>query len=487
MSIKEKLKKLVAGASVVGMTTAFGCGDKKEEAPKEPAPVVKTVEPKVKEKCYLHDSDYQEMCENMGSETRLVDWGSRYGYNTICNIVEKAGVVDTKGARSNEIYYDEHQVHNICKNTNDVIVGDDSVTFKCHVEQNSPCKEKNNKIEGEFKVKVTFANLVPLCQDLADQCEERENCKCGTKKDANGCVSCVEEEPDIYYIKDDIGEMPEDYNDELYASMHRQLREEFYRHDEKYENADDDVFLEGDSYRPASEPEKCSDDKNKYCLTDRNITFKFKVKNMSQAKKECDAQCSKIGAECGYLGDRVNLAEGYNCDITDELYDKCKVKCAKQDSEPTQNRAEFDGHCVCDNGEEPIVEVEQKTKSQVAVKPEHIADERVQEAQKQIEETAKKSELKSMSHAEAAQTAEDICLKNYLGARYKKGVCEIPFSGNINKLEELKNKKHLQNCQMNGIKKGKGTTATVDAVCKGVKARINLKNYQAQKRNGKNR
>ena len=104
----------------------------------------------------------------------------------------------------------------------------------------------------------------------------------------------------------------------------------------------------------------------------------------------------------------------------------------------------------------------------------------LEERKKQIKETQKKSELKSTE-------PKDICLDNYLGARYKKGVCEIPFSGNINKLEDLANKKHLQNCQMNGIKKGKGTTATVDAVCKGVKAKINLKRFQAQQRNSKNR
>lgn len=113
--------------------------------------------------------------------------------------------------------------------------------------------------------------------------------------------------------------------------------------------------------------------------------------------------------------------------------------------------------------------------SSITVEVQQPADERIQEAQKQIEETEKKSELKSTE-------PKDICLDNYLGAKYKKGICEIPFGGKISKLKDLKKKKAFENCQINGIKQGKNNSATADAVCNGVKAKIILKNY-----NGKNR
>lgn len=111
----------------------------------------------------------------------------------------------------------------------------------------------------------------------------------------------------------------------------------------------------------------------------------------------------------------------------------------------------------------------------------------LQHVREQVEEDNKKSELKSMSKAEAAQTAEEICLDKYLGAKYKKGICEIPFGGKISKLEDLKKKKAFENCQIDGIKQGKNNSATANAVCNGVKAKIILKNYQAQKRSVKNR
>lgn len=82
---------------------------------------------------------------------------------------------------------------------------------------------------------------------------------------------------------------------------------------------------------------------------------------------------------------------------------------------------------------------------------------------------------------------QSLCLDTYLGAKYKNGICEIPFSGKVSKPEDLKNKKAFESCQINKIIAGKGNTATANAVCNGMKAKINLKNYQVQKRNGKNR
>lgn len=113
--------------------------------------------------------------------------------------------------------------------------------------------------------------------------------------------------------------------------------------------------------------------------------------------------------------------------------------------------------------------------SSITVEVQQPADERVQEAQKQIEEAAKKSELKSMSHAEAAQTPEEICYE-YLGSKYKKGVCTFPV-----KKEPMYGRagleKKFKKCQINEIIAGKGNTATVHAVCSGVPSIINVKRY----------
>jgi len=99
------------------------------------------------------------------------------------------------------------------------------------------------------------------------------------------------------------------------------------------------------------------------------------------------------------------------------------------------------------------------------------ADERIKDAQKQVEETKKKSELKSTA-------PKDICLDNYLDAVYKDGKCIFPISKQMTGLAGLE--KEFGSCQINNIVKGKNNTAKVEAVCMGVPTIINVKNYRGR-------
>lgn len=99
------------------------------------------------------------------------------------------------------------------------------------------------------------------------------------------------------------------------------------------------------------------------------------------------------------------------------------------------------------------------------------ADEQIKDAQKKIEETKKKSELKSTE-------PKDICLDNYLGAVYKDGLCIFPVKERMNGRAGLEKK--FGSCQINKITKGKNNTARVEAVCNGVPAIINVKNYRGR-------
>ena len=104
------------------------------------------------------------------------------------------------------------------------------------------------------------------------------------------------------------------------------------------------------------------------------------------------------------------------------------------------------------------------------------AEEQIKAVKKQTEEIEKKSELKSVNKAEADQTPKDICLDNYLGAKYKDGKCEFPV-----KTEPMYGRagveKKFPSCQINKIIAGKDNTATVHAVCNGVPSIINIKRY----------
>jgi len=103
-------------------------------------------------------------------------------------------------------------------------------------------------------------------------------------------------------------------------------------------------------------------------------------------------------------------------------------------------------------------------------------DERIKDAQKQIEETKKKSELRSTA-------PQDICIDNYLGAKYKKGTCEFPVYERMTGRAGLEKK--FGNCQINEIIPGKNNTATVKAVCMGVPSIIHVKNYKVLQRGSK--
>lgn len=92
----------------------------------------------------------------------------------------------------------------------------------------------------------------------------------------------------------------------------------------------------------------------------------------------------------------------------------------------------------------------------------------LEERKKQIKETQKKSELKSTA-------PKDICLDNYLGAKYKKGKCEFPVYERMNGRAGLEKK--FESCQINKIIAGKGNTATAHAVCRGVPSIIKVKKY----------
>ena len=97
------------------------------------------------------------------------------------------------------------------------------------------------------------------------------------------------------------------------------------------------------------------------------------------------------------------------------------------------------------------------------------AEEQIKAVKKQTEEIEKKSELKSTA-------PKDICLDNYLGAKYKDGKCEFPV-----KTEPMYGRagveKKFPSCQINKIIAGKDNTATVHAVCNGVPSIINIKRY----------
>jgi len=103
-------------------------------------------------------------------------------------------------------------------------------------------------------------------------------------------------------------------------------------------------------------------------------------------------------------------------------------------------------------------------------------DEHIKDAQKQIEETKKKSELKSTA-------PKDICIDNYLGAKYKKGTCEFPVYERMTGRAGLEKK--FPSCKINKIIPGKNNTATVKAVCMGVPSIINVKNYKVLQRGSK--
>ena len=80
---------------------------------------------------------------------------------------------------------------------------------------------------------------------------------------------------------------------------------------------------------------------------------------------------------------------------------------------------------------------------------------------------------------------QSFCIDTYKKAKYKNGICEVPFDGKVSKAGDLK--KDFESCKINKIIAGKGNTATVDAVCNGLRVNINLINYQVQNRASKGR
>jgi len=74
-----------------------------------------------------------------------------------------------------------------------------------------------------------------------------------------------------------------------------------------------------------------------------------------------------------------------------------------------------------------------------------------------------------------AKSPKDVCLDNYLGAKYKKGKCEFPVYERMNGRAGLEKK--FESCQINKIIAGKGNTATAHAVCRGVPSIIKVKKY----------
>lgn len=80
------------------------------------------------------------------------------------------------------------------------------------------------------------------------------------------------------------------------------------------------------------------------------------------------------------------------------------------------------------------------------------------------------------------QSPKEQCLDTYLGATYKKDTCNVPFYGKVSSKSTLDKK--FASCNVGDIIKGKGNTATANAICNGLKVKINMKNFQVR-RNGR--
>ncbi len=167
MSIKETLKKLAAGASVVSMATSFGCGNKKEEVEKEPAPVVETVNPNRQ----ATKEDYKEFCESMVNTDRLVDYDSK---TNTCHVIDPI-IVKFDDLR----FIDKDAEYRKCED-------------QCAKQNSIPSVEFFDFVVGKCECEITdgmYDNCKIKCADQGSKPVQQRrdfdgNCKCKVPKES---------------------------------------------------------------------------------------------------------------------------------------------------------------------------------------------------------------------------------------------------------------------------------------------------------------
>ena len=343
MSIKETLKKLAAGASVVSMATSFGCGNKKEEVEKEPAPVVETVNPNRQ----ATKEDYKEFCESMVNTDRLVDYDSK---TNTCHVIDRGDMIKridvsdtryawTRGWHSNYAAWLGCYSNVAAIRMHDLdgygITGN-KARIPCYV-----IDEIAGNVEYEmFPVEVSFTNkLLSIDEYIAKVCKTNNTCKC--KKGKNGKESCeiVHKQPFVvdgnakhygggFSLNEFIGDEGDQFPVEL---------------SEEYDRIEEDFT---DLYQIR----RCPNDARKFCVKYSDaIIVKFddlRFIDKEAEYRKCEDQCAKQNSipSVKFFDFVVGKCE---CEITDGMYDNCKIKCADQGSKPVQQRRDFDGNCKC--------------------------------------------------------------------------------------------------------------------------------------------
>lgn len=270
MSIKEKVAALATGVMMATAVATTGCEkNEQQEASqvKQPVAVVKTVEEEQKEKHAQMIEDHKQICKGLNGKNEYHDPYSgatvdmkkplRTDYD---EETDTCNILDTNKQIEESLYdYQDHlrfgnskRFYDKCSTHRAAEESEDGKTFK----QNVDC--------GGVKTLITFTNVVPLCQDLAEQCKKDKDCTCGTKKDKNGCVSCVK------HIRDTVVVANKNNASELDDTASQALN-----FDGLYNGNQIAVDCGGCYLGDSERAQPCADDKNKYCIKDKNVTFKF--------------------------------------------------------------------------------------------------------------------------------------------------------------------------------------------------------------------